>query len=356
MSIYRSHLSSLDFFGSSMAIDHLSVSELSAEVPAFREGESSSDAESDGDVPSSGEEETGDEDEDEGDEEQSEGEEDVSESEEDEDEEQEALDADLAAPDGTESEDLEEDDAKPDPESSSDEEDEQFKQEQKQLGFLDGGKSDTFSRAFARIMDTSGVKAEVLAAPILAGSKSIAARKAEDEAEAKADRDAKRLRLEMKQRGHAIPKRRGEDPALDAKEKTLQKTATRGVVRLFNAVAKAQRRLREDEGVTGSRAKAAKLGKASFLAELRNSRAAGEGNEAVVPSARAPSAAAMAAQAQPGGSDSDEEGGAGWAVLQEGFTGLQGGSKMKDWDKQVSEDESEGGGDDDGDDSSADDS
>ena len=191
MSIYRSHLSSLDFFGSSMAIDHLSVSELSAEVPAFREGESSSDAESDGDVPSSGEEETGDEDEDEGDEEQSEGEEDVSESEEDEDEEQEALDADLAAPDGTESEDLEEDDAKPDPESSSDEEDEQFKQEQKQLGFLDGGKSDTFSRAFARIMDTSGVKAEVLAAPILAGSKSIAARKAEDEAEAKADRDAK---------------------------------------------------------------------------------------------------------------------------------------------------------------------
>lgn len=221
-------------------------------------------------------------------------------------------------------------------------------QKDEPVSFLEGGKSETFARAFARIIDSSAPKTEqVLAAPILAGSKSLAARKAEDEAEAKAARAAKKLRLEMRNRGHVVPKRRGADPIADVREKTFQKTATRGVVRLFNAVAKAQRRLREEEGVSGSRAKAAKLGKASFLAELRNSRAAVEGkNEAVVPSAR-PTSEAAAAAAAGGGGDGDgsdeEEGGGGWAVLQQGFTGLQGGNKMKDWDKQVSEDESDQG-------------
>lgn len=317
------------------------------EVPDFREGESGSDGEGDSDVVSSEEEEEEESGEDEsGDESEEE------ESEADDDEEQEALDADLAGPDATESdeelnvhgEDVSQDNSGAEEKIA------------KPAGFLDGGKSDTFARAFARIMDTPAPKTEVLGAPILAGSKSIAARKAEDEAEAKADREAKKLRIEMKQRGHAVPKRRGEDPAADAQEKILQKTATRGVVRLFNAVAKAQRRLRDEEGATGSRAKAAKLGKASFLAELRNSRATTGATEAVVPSARAPSAAAEAqAQAHAGGSASDEEGGAGWAVLQEGFTGLQGGSKMKDWDRQMSEEESEEGGEGAGD-SSGDDS
>jgi hypothetical protein len=308
-----------------------------AEVPDFREGESDSDAEPGVDIESSEEEEDaeGGSDDDDDDEEGKVDE--ADESEEDSDDEQDALDADLAPS----SEDEEEDDKQDD-----DREDEAGLggyREEEPVGFLEGGKSETFARAFARIIDSSAPQTQqVLAAPILAGSKSLAARKAEDEAEAKAHRAAKKLRLEMRQRGHIIPKRKGVDPVADAHEKAFQKTATRGVVRLFNAVAKAQRRLREEEGVSGSRAKAAKLGKASFLAELRNSRAATEGgkSEAVVPSARPTSEAAAAGGV---GDNSDEEGGAGWDVLQQGFTGLQGGNKMKDWDKQASEDESEGG-------------
>ena len=273
----------------------------------------------------------------------------------DEDAEQDELDADLEAPiGGDDDEEDSEDDEEEEEDDDVGEEDEGVGMKKNPAeptaGFLEGGKSDTFARAFNRILDSSVAKPDLLGAPILAGSKSIAARKAEDEAEAKADRAAKKLRLEMRQRGHVVPKHRGVDPVADVREKSFQKTATRGVVRLFNAVAKAQKRLRDEEGASGSRAKAAKLGKASFLAELRNSRAettAGGGggeSEAVVPSARPTSAAAAAmAAGREDDSDGDEDGGAGWAVLQEGFTGLQGASKMKDWDKQM-EDESDGGG------------
>ena len=51
----------------------------------------------------------------------------------------------------------------------------------------------------------------------------------------------------------AVP-RRGEEPEHDAQEKTLLKTATRGVVRLFNAVSKAQRD-QKDALVGGSRSR-----------------------------------------------------------------------------------------------------
>lgn len=51
----------------------------------------------------------------------------------------------------------------------------------------------------------------------------------------------------------AVPKR-GEEPEHDALEKALLKTATRGVVRLFNAVSKAQRD-QKDALVGGSRSR-----------------------------------------------------------------------------------------------------
>jgi len=331
-----------------------------AEVPDFREGESGSDADLSDAIESSDEEEKEDEAFEGGSEDdyggnslkkqKEEEQEEADSEEEDEDEEQDALDADLA-PSSDEEEDAEEDNDASDDEGGVNAHTSHHQSEEEPVGFLEGGKSETFARAFARIIDSSAPQTnQVLAAPILAGSKSLAVRKAEDEAEAKAHRAAKKLRLEMRQRGHAVPKRRGADPVADAREKSFQKTATRGVVRLFNAVAKAQRRLREEEGVSGSRAKAAKLGKASFLAELRNTRASVEGgkSEAVVPSVRPTSEAAAAAAGGNGGGgggddESDEEGGAGWAVLQQGFNGLQGGNKMKDWDKQMSEGESDGG-------------
>lgn len=39
--------------------------------------------------------------------------------------------------------------------------------------------------------------------------------------------------------------KKGQDPAADAKEKVLMKVATRGVVRLFNAVSKAQKQQKD---------------------------------------------------------------------------------------------------------------
>ncbi len=305
---------------------------LLAEVPVFREGESGSDGEPSGSDVSS-EEEGSEGSESEGGSDDGSDEAGGSDSEADQD----ALDADLA-PRGTANDTSDEEESGS--EGSDDDEEGSGAGKKRKAGesFLDGAKSDTFARAFTRVLDSATGKSGAAGAPILAGSKSIAARRAEEEAEAKADRAAKRLRLEMRRRGHVVPKRRGGDPTADASEKALQKTATRGVVRLFNAVAKAQRRLREERDATGSRSKAARLGKASFLAELKNSRAAGAGTETVVPAARAPSALKP-----PTGDSSDEEGGAGWEVLQEGFTGLQGGSKMKDWDREGSGgDESDG--------------
>jgi hypothetical protein len=152
---------------------------------------------------------------------------------------------------------------------------------------------------------------------------------------------------------------RGVDPAADARERQLLKLATRGVVLLFNAVTKAQKQ-RQDADAAGSKAaaKAAKAAKTGIFAELK------AGARAAAEITAAPAAAAVAGggrkkqqqqQKRPG---DGEAGGSGWAVLGEGFPGLTGGSKMKDWDKAADSGDEAGDGqplagsdDDDGDDS-----
>lgn len=152
----------------------------------------------------------------------------------------------------------------------------------------------------------------------------------------------------------AIPVR-GVDPAADASERQLLKLATRGVVLLFNAVTKAQKQKQEAEAAgTKAAAKAAKTAKTGIFAELKAGAKAAAG--IVAPSA----AAAGAGSKRSGGGKQQQEGeaggGTGWAVLGEGFPGLTGGVKMKDWDKAVDSGD-EGGdgaplaGSDDGDDS-----
>ena len=79
-------------------------------------------------------------------------------------------------------------------------------------------------------------------------------RKREEGAAERADRATKLLRLEMRQRGHLAVPKRGADPAHDAREKALLKLATKGVVRLFNALAKAQKQ-RNDAAAGGANAK-----------------------------------------------------------------------------------------------------
>jgi len=205
------------------------------------------------------------------------------------------------------------------------------------MGFLEGGKTAPFARAFARALHSSEAQKSVgRGGMILSGSKSVASKRERLEAEAKADREAKKLRIEMKQRGHVQPSRKGENPEADAREKAFQKTATRGVVQLFNAVAKAQRRLREAEDLTRSRTKAAKFGKASFLAEIRSAR----GTKATKPSTGSEEKRAASRGPSKETDDSDDDGKEpGWEVLRKGFTGLQGKSKMKDWDKQLDNDD-----------------
>lgn len=205
-------------------------------------------------------------------------------------------------------------------------------------GFLEGGKSATLARAFARTLDSASRNATLAAgldAPILAGSKSLATRKAEEEALSKADRAAKRLKMEMRMRGHVVPPRRGEDPGADAKEKALQKIATRGVVQLFNAVAKAQRKLREVDELTHSRAQAAKLGRASFLLELKKAREESSSNNPKKKDSSHPTSSKD--QGEDGmidpEVDMDEEAAEGWQVLSQSFDGLKGRGRMKDWDK-----------------------
>lgn len=183
-------------------------------------------------------------------------------------------------------------------------------------GFLEGGKIDSFSRAFERIVGGAGDGPR--APSILAGSKSIHKIKEEEKKELEASRAAKRLRDEMKRRGHYVPMKKGMDPDRDGLEKRLQKTATKGVVQLFNAINAAQKRIRNEE-TKGNRGKIARLGKAGFLAEIRHLKEKdGKSEMGSQPMNETPR-------------DRDESH---WDVLKEGFVGIgQETSRMKDWDK-----------------------
>ena len=120
------------------------------------------------------------------------------------------------------------------------------------------------------------------------------------------------------------------------KEKQLSRLATRGVVLLFNAVAKAQKERQEagapGSGGAGGGARATRLNKASFLAQLKGA-AAAAGQPGKQPSGGADAAAGGGQRSVlglgrgRGGTKvaAPAEGGVpGWRVLQEGFTGLPG--------------------------------
>jgi hypothetical protein len=125
---------------------------------------------------------------------------------------------------------------------------------------------------------------------------------------------ARRLKREMRRRGHIIPQRKGTDPKRDAKEKQLQKTATKGVVQLFNAINAAQKRIQSEE-TKGNKAKITRLGKAGFLAEIRHLKE------------RETSAKQEQRPEKP-----VKESESGWDVLREGFVGIKENVRMKDWD------------------------
>ena len=140
-------------------------------------------------------------------------------------------------------------------------------------------------------------------------------RQKEEEEENEMKKAARRLKREMRRRGHVVPQKKGTDPGMDAKEKQLQKTATKGVVQLFNAINAAQKRIQNEE-TKGNKSKIARLGKAGFLAEIRHLKE------------RETSSAKQEQRPE----KPVEESESGWDVLREGFVGIKDNVKMKDWD------------------------
>lgn len=68
-----------------------------------------------------------------------------------------------------------------------------------------GNKAASFARAFAKVMASgAGKGAAPGAAPILAGSKSLGKRKREEAEAERGDRAARKLRTEMRRRGHIV--------------------------------------------------------------------------------------------------------------------------------------------------------
>uniref|UniRef100_A0A0D9XR43 RRP15-like protein n=1 Tax=Leersia perrieri TaxID=77586 RepID=A0A0D9XR43_9ORYZ len=153
--------------------------------------------------------------------------------------------------------------------------------------------------------------------PILSAHKKlVAAKLAEDAGEGKPKGEAHREKRLAAEKGHVIPK-----DHLDSKDKELCKIATHGVVKLFNAVAKAQN---SRKGLNPSRTKDAKVlakeTKQTFLTELNKS------------SNQSQKGKASSNFSKHVSKDEDEPG---WAPLRDTYML---GSKLKDWDKAQASD------------------
>lgn len=148
--------------------------------------------------------------------------------------------------------------------------------------------------------------------PIMSAHKSlVAAKLAEDAEERKPKRKLRKEKQAAAEKGHVIPK-----DHLDSKEKELIKIATKGVVRLFNAVSKAQKPRKDLNPSSTKDAKViARERKSTFLAELEMS------------SHQDKKSKASSNFSKHTGKDEDEPA---WAPLRDTYML---GSKLKDWDK-----------------------
>lgn len=170
------------------------------------------------------------------------------------------------------------------------------------MKFSEGSKS--FKKAFKKIIKRSG--SDDVLGPVLSAYKKLVVKKLAEEAdERKVKGDAKKEKTLLGEKGHVKP-----DSFLVSHEKLLIGVATKGVVKLFNAVNKAQS---SQKGLNPSRSKDAKViqkrRKEAFFSELGKTPS---GSSAMVAS---------------GG---DGEGPA-WAPLRDNYMLTT--SKLKDWDK-----------------------
>ena len=163
------------------------------------------------------------------------------------------------------------------------------------------------SRAFQTLVGNKE-SSTAAAAEMLPKSKKQRQDEAEAKAEEKERRRIKRAKVELKFRGHVVPQPRGRDLESDTLERRLHHTATKGVVRLFNAVGKAQR---DAEKAKTMRRKDALISKTKFLEELRGDKAKTKKDEKT----EADSGATKA------------------SFLQDDF--MLGRGKLKDWEKET---------------------
>ncbi|KAK3405134.1 hypothetical protein EUGRSUZ_K01388 [Eucalyptus grandis] len=156
--------------------------------------------------------------------------------------------------------------------------------------------------------------------PVMSAHKNLVAEKlAEEETERKAKGEAKKEKHLVGEKGHVKPAN-----YLDAHEKFLISVATKGVVKLFNAVNKAQH---AQKGLDASRSKDAKAikkrRKEAFFSEL---------SKPSFSSAKTPAKV----QSSTGAADSEPPA---WAPLRDNY--MLTNSKLKDWDKMQESSEPE---------------
>ncbi|KAI3740898.1 hypothetical protein L2E82_31373 [Cichorium intybus] len=166
------------------------------------------------------------------------------------------------------------------------------------MKFFEGNTS--FKKAFKKIIKRSG--SDDVLGPVLSAHKKLVVKKlAEDAAEKKVKGDAKKEKNLLGEKGHVKP-----DAFSVSHEKLLMGIATKGVVKLFNAVNKAQS---SQKGLNPSRSKDAKViqkrRKEAFFSELGKQ----SSNATVSTSGEGP----------------------GWAPLRDNYMLTT--SKLKDWDK-----------------------
>ncbi|KAL4313317.1 hypothetical protein GQ457_01G007190 [Hibiscus cannabinus] len=148
--------------------------------------------------------------------------------------------------------------------------------------------------------------------PVLSGHKQLIAKKlAEEEAERKVKGEAKKEKHLIAEKGHVKPAN-----YLDSHEKFLIGIATKGVVKLFNAVNKAQK---AQKGLDPSRSKDAKVirkrRKEAFFSELGKTSLPAHGSSSKGNAS----------------SDPRNEEGPAWAPLRDNY--MLTNPKLKDWDK-----------------------
>ncbi|KAL8031148.1 hypothetical protein ABFX02_13G006400 [Erythranthe guttata] len=169
-----------------------------------------------------------------------------------------------------------------------------------------------FRLAFKKIVKKSGGDEDILGPVLSANKKLVAEKLAEEESEKKVKGEAKKEKHLIREKGHLaeVPKH------LDAHEKFLLGIATKGVVKLFNAVNKAQN---AKNGLNPSRSKDEKVlkkrRKEAFFSEL----------------GRTPSGSVgTAVKVGTSGGSADGEGPS-WAPLRDNY--MLTNPKLKDWDK-----------------------